>query len=374
MAFDMSDVTLRDKFYGCICGAHIGSSMGAIVEGWSYQQVVDEYGVLDDLYPYGRYPDGTQRLAGSTEDGIDRQKLMITAIIEKGDRVTAEDVRRIWVRDIQPGAAGTISEPFEGELVKLAKTRMPAREIGRMCDYAGLNSFSRACHPMGLINAGDVKGAVEDVLEVGQLYQATNSRGLKWACVTAVAIAAATKPGATVDSVLAAIFDNLDERQRVESRDDGWYADYAGVNIVDEIKGALEYTKDCRDFKDMREAFASRYNGIGMPYNISYANEVVTKGVCVFKMTNANAKDAIIAASNIGRDTDCIAAIAGGLAGALDGTGSLPAEWIEKVDAATQVLRCTNNKRTMREHADGLYNAFKNRLRKYKANAELMDY
>jgi ADP-ribosylglycohydrolase len=187
-------------------------------------------------------------------------------------------------------------------------------------------------------------------------------------------MAAAAKPGATVDSVLQAIFDTLDERIRVSGRDDDWKADYAGMNVVDEIKGALEYTKDCRDFKDLREAFDPYYNGFGMPYNISYANEVVTKGVCVFKMTNANLKDAIIAASNIGRDTDCIAAIAGGLAGALDGTSSLPAEWIEQVDTATQVLRCTNNKRTMREHADGLYGAFKNRLRKMKADAELMDY
>ena len=29
------NTTLRDKFYGCICGAHIGSAMGAAVEGWS---------------------------------------------------------------------------------------------------------------------------------------------------------------------------------------------------------------------------------------------------------------------------------------------------------------------------------------------------
>jgi len=367
-------VTLRDKFYGCICGAHIGSAMGFIVEGMPYSEVVKKYGVLDSLLPPWDYHDGSKRKAGSTEDGVDRQKLMITAIMEKGGRVTAEDVRRVWVRDIQPGAAGTVSEPFEGELVKLAKTRMPAREIGRMCDYAGLNSFSRACHPMGLINAGDIAGAIEDVLEVGQLYQATNSRGLKWACVTAVSIAAATKPGATVDSVLQAVFDNLDERIRVTGRDDEWKADYAGMNVVDEIKGALEYTKDCRDFKDMREAFDPYYNGFGMPYNISYANEVVTKGVCIFKMTGGNVKDAIIAASNLGRDTDCIAAVAGGISGALSGTAPLPAEWIAQVDETTKTLLNTNNRRTMLEHADGLYGAFKNRLRKMAADAELMDY
>jgi ADP-ribosylglycohydrolase len=367
-------VTLRDKFYGCICGAHIGSAMGFIVEGKTDAQVAEEYGFLDRLLPPWEYPDGTVRAAGSTEDGIERQKMMITAIMEKSDRVTAEDVRKIWVRDMNPEAAGVISEPFEGELLKLAKTRMPAREIGRMCDYAGLNSFSRACHPMGLINAGDIQGAIEDVLEVGQLYQTTNSRGLKWACVTAVSIAAATKPNATVESVLQAVFDNLDERQRLESREDGWYGTYAGINIVDEIKGALEYTKDCRDAKDLREAFRPHYNGYGMPSSISYAHEVVTKGVCVFKLTGANVKDAIITAANIGRDTDCITAIAGGLSGALSGTASIPPEWIKQVDDATQILRFTNNKRTMREHADGLYNAFKNRLNKMRSNADIMAY
>ncbi|MCL2866335.1 MAG: ADP-ribosylglycohydrolase family protein [Clostridia bacterium] len=365
-------VTLRDKFYGCICGAHIGSAMGAIVEGWPYQKVVETYGVLDRLVPYGHYMDGTTKASGSTEDGVDRQKLMITAIMEKGGRVNAEDVRKVWQRDFNHEAPGNISEPFEGELMKIARTRVPARDLGRFCDYAGLNSFARACHPLGLINAGDVKGAIQDVLEVGQLYQTTNSRGLKWACVTAASIAAAAKPGATVDSVLRAIFDNLDERAHVEGREDGWYGDYAGINLVDEIKGALEYTKDCRDFKDMREAFDPYYSGYGMPYNISYANEVVTKGICVFKMTNANLKDAIIAASNLGRDTDCIAAVAGGIAGALDGTRHLPSEWIAQVDEATAVLRYTNNRRTMREHADGLYYAFKNRLQKMREQADRM--
>jgi len=346
--------------------------MGAVVEGWTYQRTEETYGMLDRLLPYEHYNNGWMREAGTTEDGIDRQKLMITAIIEKGGRVSAEDVRKIWVRDIQPGAPGGICESFEGELLKIAKSRVPARELGRFCDYSGLNSFSRACHPIGLINAGDVRGAIDDVMEVGQLYQTTNSRGLKWACVTAVGIAAATKPGATVDSVLEAIFDNLDERQRVDGRDDGWYAGYAGQNLVDEIKGALEYTRDCRDYKDLREAFDPHYNGIGMPYNISYANEVVTKAVCILKMTGGNLKQAIITAVNMGRDTDCVAAVAGGLSGALDGSASLPKDWIEQVDYATSVHRFTNNKRTLREHADGLFDAFKNRLRSMGCYADRM--
>lgn len=347
--------------------------MGAIVEGWPYIKIEEKFGTLDKLVAYEHYNNGWMREAGTTEDGIDRQKLMITAIMEKGDRVNAEDVRKIWCRDIRPDAPGGISEPFEGELLAMAKTIIPARDLGRYCDYSGLNSFARACHPIGLINAGNIQGAISDVLEVGQLYQASNSRGLKWACVTAVGIAAATLPGATADSVLSAIFDNLDERISVPGRDDGWYADYAGVNLVDEIKSGLKLTAHCKNFREMRTAFDPVYNGVGMPYSMSYANEVVTKGVCVFKMANGDLKKAIITAVNLGRDTDCIAAVAAGLTGALGGATSLPDEWITQVDYATSVHRFTNNKRTLQENADGLYNAYKNRLQKMRGFVEHMD-
>ena len=290
-------VTLKDKFLGCIAGAN-------------YKK--------------------------STETQI-----ISTAIIEKDDRVTAEDVREIWCRDFNS---------YNDEILKIAKTKVPARELGRYCDGSGLANFAVSCHAIGLINAGDIGTAIQDALEVGQLFQTANSRGLKWACVTAAAVAAAAKPDATVDAVIDAIFNNLDERQRVEGREDGWYASYAGVNVVDEIKGALKYTSDCRSAEDLREAFDKRYNGIGMPYNTGYANEVVTKGVCVFKFTNGNLAESIQTANNLGRDTDGVAAIAGGISGALNGGGMAD------------------------EAADGLYIAFKNRLRKSIENADMMSY
>jgi len=345
--------------------------MGAIVEGWPYDKIVKHYGVLDKLVPYEHYDNGWMRDAGTTEDGIERQKLMITAIMRKGGRVNAEDVRAVWRTEIKAQAPGNVSEPFEGELLAIAKSKIPARDLGKYCDYAGLNSFARACHPMGLINAGDPDGAIEDVLEVGQLYQTSNSKGLQWACVTAVGIAAATKPGATVDSVIADIYKYCDVRAVVEGRD-GWYASWAGVNIVDEIDAGLQITAKCKDFAELRAAFDPVYNGIGIPYVMSHANEVVTKAVCVFKLAGGDVKQAIIDGVNLGRDTDCITAIAAGIAGALTGAGSVPAEWIEQVDAATKNNPYTNTQRTMRENADGLYDAFKTRLDRSREYCNLM--
>lgn len=348
-------VALKDKFLGCIAGVHIGSSMGAVVEGWSYEKIENTYGTADRLLPYEHYRNGWMREPGTTEDGVERQKLMITAIIEKEDRVNAEDVRKIWLRDIKPESAGMVSEPFEATLLAMAKSGIPARDIGKYCDYAGLNSFSRSCHPIGLINAGDIHGAAEDVLEVGQLYQTSNSRGLKWAQVTAVAIAAATKPDATVDSVLGAIYDVCDPDL-----------------VVNELDRELKRTAHCKDFRELRQAFDSVYNGHGMSYAFSFANEVVTKGVCIFRMVKGNAKEAILSGVNLGRDTDCLAAVSAGISGALTGSASIPQEWIDQLDRAAKLNIYTNTQRTLQEHADGLYHAFKSRLAKMRKYAEEM--
>jgi ADP-ribosylglycohydrolase len=358
-------ISLREKFFGCIAGCHIGSAMGAPVEGWSYERIEREHGMLDKPLPYSHYGKRDWvREPGTTEDGVERQKLMITAIIEKRDRINAEDLRRAWVDHMNPSAAGLVSEPFEGALLALAKTHIPASDIGKYCDYSGLVSLARSCHPVGLINAGDVQGAIQDVREIGQLYNTANSRGILWAEVTVTAIAAATKPGATVDRVLGAVFDNCD---KVDTR----FMRPAGIR--GELERALKLTEGCSDVRDMRRRFDDLYSGTGMVYAQSYANEIVTKAICVMRMTQGNTWEAMKAGINMGRDTDCLTAVAGGISGALSGADSIPSQVIKQVDHATSVNPHTNSKRTLRETSDGLYNAFKSRLARMKAYVDEMD-
>jgi len=360
------NISLREKFFGCIAGLHVGSALKGPCEGWNWQDIQAKYGTIDKMIGYQDYRNGWNREPGTTEDGVERSKMMSTAIIEKKDRVTAEEVRAIWVRDMKPEAAGMISEPFEGVLLAMAKSGIPACDIGRYCDYAGLVSMSRSCHPIALINAGNIEGAVEDIFEVGQLYQTTNSRGLQWAAVTGIAIASATKPGATVDSVLA---DILKGHPRFSTRG----AASSQSAIVHEIERALELTKKCQDFREMRVALDTVYSGRGMAYFAAYANEVVTKAVCVFAMCKGNLKQAMISGVNMGRDTDCLSATASGMTGALAGAGSVPEEWIKQVDYATTKIPVTNNRRTVRETADGLYDAYRARLQRMKTFAEQME-
>ena len=358
-------IGLQEKFFGCIAGCHIGSAMGAAVEGWPYDRIEREHGLLDRPLPYVHYGNKDWvREPGTTEDGVERQKLMITAIIEKQDRINAEDLRRAWVDHMNPRAAGLISEPFEGKLLAIARSHIPATDIGKYCDYSGLVSLARSCHPIGLINAGDIRAAIDDIREVGQVYNTANSRGILWAEVTAMAIAAATRPKASVDSVIGSVLDHCDQ---VDPR----FFQPAGIR--GELERALKLTSECSDIRDLRRRFDPIYSGTGIPYAQSYANEIVTKAICVFRMTQGVTWEAIKCGINMGRDTDCLAAVAAGIAGALSGAGSIPPEIIRQVDYATSVNPHTSSPRTLRENADGLYRAFQARLAHMKAYLGQMD-
>lgn len=340
-------VSLREKFFGCIAGCFVGSAMGVPVETWPYQRIEETYGTVDKLLPYVQ--GGWKREPGTTEDGVERQKPIITAIIEKKDRVTADDIARIWARDIKPNAPKVLQAHDEDKMVAMARAGVPAADFGKYVDFSGLITIARSFQPIGLINAGDIPTAIADIHAVGQMYVAAGNRGLHWGAVTVTAIAAATKPGATADSVIGAIYDNCDKR------------------VVRELDAGLKIAAKCADFKELRKAFENVYSGRGIMYATSYANEVVTKGVCIFKLTKGNLKDAIIAATNMGRDTDCLASVASSMAGALCGASSLPPEWIKQVDYATSINPYTNCQKTIRESSDGIYEAFRAKLQRMKA-------
>ena len=339
---------LYNKIYGCIAASHIGSAMGATVEGWDKERIFEKYGILEKLLPYEHYRNGWMRPPGTTEDGIERQKLMLTTIIEKQDRITAEDVIKIWLRDIKPESDGMVSEAFEKTLLAMARTGMPAQHIGKYCPWDGLVTVSRSCHGIGIINAGDPDGAIRDIYDVGLLYNTRVGDGLRWASVVAAGIAHAMRPDATVDSVIDTALEVAHERIRGELR--------RGLDIADRFS----------DVFAMRDSFYDIYSGKGISYAMAWANEVVTKAFAVFKVTKGNARDAIIGAVNFGRDTDCLAAVAGGLAGALSGVETLRSEWIEQVDEAARQNIYTNSQRTLKETADGLYKALLARIDKAK--------
>ncbi|UCC67162.1 MAG: ADP-ribosylglycohydrolase family protein [Armatimonadota bacterium] len=350
--------TLKDKFRGCIAGSWVGSAMGAAVEGWSREDIKRKYGFLDRLLPYAHYTEETEweRPPGTTEDGIERQKLIATAIIEKQDRILAHDLVAVWLRDLEPGRMMYKQERFDRSLLELARAGVPPCELGRLWPYPNVVSLARGSHPLGLINAGDPEGAEDDCFDVGKVYMRETAFGMRWAALYNAAIAEACKPEATAASVLEVAKRFVQYRAEAGSL----YALYDTIEM--EVKQALELAAKHRDAMAMRDEFYQYYQGGDyFNYGMSQANEIVSKGLAVFAISKGDPKESILTSVNFGRDTDCLAAIAAGLAGALSGTQTIPQEWIDQVNEATKQDPYTNNGRSIEQTADGLLDAFRAR-------------
>lgn len=362
-------ITLLDKYRGCIAASWAGSAMGAPVEGWLPERIKETHGFVDTLLPYRHYTSYTDwnRPPGTTEDGIERQKLIATAIIEKQDRILAHDLVAVWVRDLDPAKIIYKQERFDRSLLELARAGVPPSEMGRLWPYPNVVSMARASHPVGLINAGDPQGAADDSFEVGQVYMKETSFGLRWAALYNASIAEACKPDATVESVLEVAKEYVHYRAEAGSL----YALYD--TIQREVDHALDLAAKHTDHEAMRDEFYTFYTG-GRYFNYGFAqaNEIVSKGLAVFALTQGDPKQAILTAVNFGRDTDCLAAVAGGLAGALSGIEAVPAGWVAQVNEATAQDPYTNNYRTIEETADGLLAAFQARQQRLAGYVHLM--
>ncbi|MHC4888039.1 MAG: ADP-ribosylglycohydrolase family protein [Planctomycetota bacterium] len=356
---------LFDKIYGCLAGSRIASAMGAAVEGWNMDRIAKKHGVFDKLVAYHHYNVDWDHPAGSTEDGIERQKLMCTAIIEKQDRISAEDLVRTWVKVLDPDKMKYMTEAFDRELLAQAKSgTVPAWELGGLSKHPHLNTTARSFHAIALINACDIDGVIRDVYEIGRVYQPPYSDSFPWGAAYNAAVVHAMRPDANVDSVIKTALK------------------YSTPKIRKEIQNGLDIAKKHNKPLDMRRELNEVYTRKDSPYSASvrmktyHASsiyETVTKALAVFAATKGNVKEAIVIAINFGRDTDCLGASAAGLAGAFSGTGTIPAEWIETVEQGTRNNPYTNSHMTIKKTAKGMYSALQNKVRKMKKYVALME-
>ena len=138
------------------------------------------------------------------------------------------------------------------------------------------------------------------------------------------------------------------------------------------FEAAFTDSSDSELLDNYTELNAVYEGGKGIPYAASLVYETVSKGLAVFAATKGNVRDAIVVSVNFGRDTDCLAATAAGLAGAFSGTETIPREWIDQVEEGTRNNPYTNSHLTIRETAEGMFEALKTKVKKAGAYAEKM--
>jgi ADP-ribosylglycohydrolase len=139
-----------------------------------------------------------------------------------------------------------------------------------------------------------------------------------------------------VDSVIEAARENVSPNTRA---------------IVDEALAIAAAHPDVRAIREpIRAHFAPTY-----PY--ADAVETAAEAMALFRITGGDVRQGLVGATNLGRDTDCIAGMLGSVCGAFKGIDGVPAEWVDTVQAAIDRNAYTMQKLSMRETAERLTHA-----------------
>jgi hypothetical protein len=320
---------LFKKIFGCLVGSAIGDAFGIRVEMMHYLDIKEQYGWVthfDDLPPRKPssqsplerwYPFGVQmgdvegfhplgrwsHDVGVYTDDMRYRLLALHTILKKGGPINGADFAETWFnyRLMAEGA-----EEHEPTLSWPGPQKAYARALGSLERLTHLSTQKRPCFsgwdaPMGIIHAGDSAGAA--------------TAGY----VMAVAIATALRPGATMDDVIQSVLDYA------------WVLGHHAGEFKGRLEKLIDIASKCETPFDLYEPFYKEFLVTFPPWEAVWTMEMVPCALAICAITGEDTKQTIIGATNIGRDADTIAGIAGELAGALYGIDALPEPWVKKV-------------------------------------------
>lgn len=349
--------TLYDKVLGCLVGSALGDAMGTATEMMTFEKIEEMFGWIGGLVPTGDSADSARfspgNPAGVYSDDTRLKHLTCEAILRKGGRITADDLAAVWLEMM----AGWYYTPVVNSYHKVFAGDARPREAGR--GSMASNSSAMSISPIGIVNACDPGQAAQDAYDVAGLVHEGYARDA--ACAVASAVASAFVPSATVDSILHDATAFLYQRSQITTR----------------IHQALELAAGANDYLEFRRKYYELMllpwpqSGLGSDsppppgfYDTAEPRETVPVALAIFRLSNGDWRKSVEFAANFGRDSDTIGAIVGAIAGAYDGTKSIPQEWIVLVNERNQqdqqqlALRMTetvlNNEALVRQRLDML--------------------
>jgi len=339
---------LEDKIVGCLTGAAVGDALGGATEGALPDQIRQRYaGWVDGPAP-PFHPDWqTARPTAPYHKGdghITDDTLLTHALIRvytrKRDHLDAYDIAEHLIPDLV--GRPTFVPDLERETVAFHRLALAERfMVGRLMHghadprEAGVGNIVNCgaamyMAPVGVVNAGNPAGAYAEAIEIAGAHQ--SSYGREAAGVFAAGVAAAMTAAATVDDVVAACLELAKDGTR------------SAIEAV--CSTAQRYTDWREALAPLRAAMAPfdtvgedyRNPGLGArrPSRLHSIEELpIALGMLV--VARGNAREALLGATNYGRDADSIATMVGAMAGALGGSAAVPAEWTEQVTRASRL-------------------------------------
>jgi ADP-ribosylglycohydrolase len=327
---------LYDHILGSLAVAGMGDALGAATEQWSTREIYEQYG--GPLRTFRKPPPDTfsgaegNELGQITDDTSQMYYLAETLIQTDGNLTTAAWVKCLLRWADQSPHVGNMG-PTTRLVVEALRTGGDPYEVGvvgtssrQMAKMGATNGSSMRVAPAGLVNPGNIEGACQDALTTC-LPSHNTQIAISAACAIAAGVAQALTEGADVFSVVQACLAGARRGEELAA-EKGRLA--PGPSTLKRTELAITLALKATS---LEEALASIEAYIG---NSVDAAESIPAAIGLFVFAGGDPLEAIVGGTNIGNDTDTIAAIAGALAGALRGISAIPQDLYETFKAANQ--------------------------------------
>ena len=311
------------KILGGLLGAAIGDALGAATETRNTEQIIEYFGGLVEDFqeiPEDVFAAGFPK--GSVTDDFSLAYYTAEAIIaHEGsvDEDTAKDALLNW--------SGSKYYKMAGPTTVRAVEKLKGNHMTGAYDFLsvdnskGSNGSAMKISPAGLVSGGDIEKAIRNAVTIC-LPTHDNATSLSAACAVSAAIAEALKEDADLDSVIDAGLYGAQEGEKYGRK-------LATPSVYKRMELALSIAETYKD--DMRGCMKELTDIIGSGLS---AAEAVPCAFGLLKASNGDAMKAIIAAVNIGNDTDTIATITGSIIGTLKGDEVFPAHFKKVIEEA----------------------------------------
>ncbi|MBO8197970.1 ADP-ribosylglycohydrolase family protein [Streptomyces smyrnaeus] len=341
--------SLEERAVGCLVGAAVGDALGGPVEGWTPEAIAERHGgrVRGIVEPFHKDRWRTARPIAPYHKGdghVTDDTLMTHALVRVyetvRDHLDAYAVADHLVPDLI-GSPRWIPE-LEAEALLLQRIFLAEKWLVARLHYghvdpreAGTGNIVNCgaamyMAPVGVVNAGNPDAAYGEALDVAGAHQ--SSYGREAAGVFAAAVAAAHRPDATPESV-------VEESLRLAK--DGTRAAIAAVcgtaGRYDDWEAALAPLREAvAPFDTVGADYRNPSLGARRPSRL-HAIEELPIALGMLLVGAGDYRATVLGSVNYGRDCDSIASMSGALAGALRGGAAVPAEWSERVAAASRL-------------------------------------
>lgn len=288
---------MENKIKAVVIGHAVGDALGVPVEFMSRKEIAKNPVVT--MRGFGTYP----YPAGTWSDDTSMSLAALDSLIS--GEVRWDEIMGNFLRWLKEGRYTPSGEAFDvgntclDAMIRYATQGTPAIASGGTEESSNGNGSLMRIHPFALMlyyqsgGHGDWESVIENASALTHAH-----RRSKLACKIYTAI----------------LFRLLESPQKDSVRDALAWAD-------------CQYRKSTEHAKYKR-LFAADFHRLPMAEIKSTGYVVDTLEAAVWcLLTTATYRDCVLKAVNLGSDTDTVAAIAGGLAGALYGYDSIPVEW-----------------------------------------------